>query len=686
MTNLLADETSLYLRQHADNPVAWQPWNETALALARQRDCPILLSVGYAACHWCHVMAHESFEDSAVAGRMNQHFVNIKVDREERPDLDRIYQMAHQLLSSQSGGWPLTIFLDPHNLAPFFSGTYFPDSPRYQMPAFIEVIESVAKAWEEQREALTGQGAQLQNAFQRLSGSANGQVMPRTADLIAKACAYFAEAYDDSWGGFGGAPKFPSAPALHFLLELGHSSGDGRNANARARQMVSHSLASMAQGGIFDQVGGGFFRYSTDRQWMIPHFEKMLYDNGLLLALYAEALVHEPDNVLFRETLRRTADWLLAEMQLPQGGYRASIDADSEGGEGAFYVWRKEEVSALLAADEYQLAEKLFGLDRSANFEGRWHLHRPNVWGDVLQHLDIASASAEETLERILGKLAQARSVRPRPVSDDKVICAWNALTIKGMVLASERLAVPAYMESAVQALDFLHKALWRDGRLCSIWDQGQVKPWGFLDDYACLLDAVLTMLEYRWCPENARFAKALADAALAFFADQEAGGFFFTPHDGEPLLGRLKPMADDVIPAGNAIMADALLRLGHLFAEPRYLEAASVVAKVTDASFEHQPQFHSKLLSVMAAIEVPGRMVVVSGPANQLPAWLTLCRTYPGLHSYGVPTTLKTETQQLLPYLPAAHSTEAQAFLCQGLTCELPVTTPEALQALLQT
>lgn len=672
MSNRLIQETSLYLRQHADNPVHWWSWGEAAFAEAARRDCPVLLSIGYASCHWCHVMAHESFEDDVVAAQMNSCFVNIKVDREERPDVDKVYQTAHQLFHKQGGGWPLTVFLDPQTRTPFFTGTYFPKTSRLQMPAFSEVMDWVLETWQQQKSNVQSQGEQLRGALQAIHAPVAAAKLPDVEKMLALSCERLLRAADTQFGGFGQAPKFPMTTNLRLLFECVYFK---QPELPGASHLLIHSLTCMARGGIFDQVGGGFFRYSTDQQWAIPHFEKMLYDNGLLLSLYASMLAHHKDN-LFRDTVQRTARWLMLEMQSESGAYSASIDADSEGGEGAFYVWHKQAVKSLLDEQEYNLVETLFGLDKAANFEGQWHLRRTDAWHAVVRRLGLQADKAERLLQQALAKLQQERQSRPAPVRDDKVICAWNGLAIKGMAQASWYLDEPAYMDSAHRALDFIRTHLWRDGRLCSLWDQGQVKPLGFLDDYACLLDALLTLLGCRWRAQDARFALDLADAAIAHFFDSDAGGFFFTAHDHEVLISREKPMGDDTVPSGNALLADSLLKLGHLFAEPAYLEAAEATLRSVSSAWSEYPEMYSSLVCSLHTFNRHKSIVIVLGPADQLPAWLAVCRQYPATASYAIPCQPE-NANCLPPHLLASFEkaqNQVQAFVCHETSCQLPV------------
>ena len=447
--NRLALTTSPYLQQHAHNPVDWWPWCPEALALARELDRPILLSIGYSACHWCHVMAHESFEDQATADLMNRLFVNIKVDREERPDIDKVYQTVHQLLSRRSGGWPLTVFLTPSDHAPIFAGTYFPREPRHGLPAFSQLLQGVERAWREQKGAISEQAANLMAALAE-QVPAGSDAVPSAAALDA-ALSQLVVSYDEEHGGFGNAPKFPHATNLELLLRH-----HARTADAAALQMASFTLERMIRGGINDQLGGGFCRYAVDDLWEIPHFEKMLYDNGPLLALCCDAYALT-DNPLFRDAAIATADWLIREMQSPQGGYYSSLDADSEGHEGRFYAWDRERVKELLSAAEYAPFAAVYGLDQPANFEGQWHLHGYLTPAEVAERQGLPVEQVEALLATARATLYAERERRVRPGRDEKVLTAWNALAIKGMARAARVLDRPDYLESAQSALDFLH-------------------------------------------------------------------------------------------------------------------------------------------------------------------------------------------------------------------------------------
>ena len=558
MPNLLAGETSPYLLQHADNPVDWHPWGEQALTLARESGKPVLLSIGYSACHWCHVMAHESFEDPAIAAVMNELFVNIKVDREERPDLDQIYQSAHQMLTGRPGGWPLTLFLTPDG-TPFFGGTYFPDVPRHGLPAFADLCRNIADIHRSRPEDIAAQNRSLREMLAATLPQRSGKVSHGDTPLRTGR-DFLLRNYDSRFGGFGGAPKFPHASDLAFLLRR------AQGGDQRAREAALTTLRRMAEGGLYDQLGGGFCRYSVDERWEIPHFEKMLYDNGQLLGLYADAwaLCGEP---LLASVVEETAGWAMREMQLPDGGFASSLDADSEGEEGRYYVWDRDEIRALLNDDEWRVARDHWALDGPPNFENaHWHLR-------------VAMPVAPEdkpTLSGVRAKLFAQRERRVRPGRDDKVLTAWNALMIEGLARAGRIFARADWLEAARRALAFLQTTLWRDGRLLATARTGRAHLPGYLDDYAFLLQAVLELTQAAPQAGDMPFATELANVLLDRFEDKAAGGFHFTADDHETLIHRPKPGFDNSLPGGNAIAARTLLRMGELTGEERYRTAAS--------------------------------------------------------------------------------------------------------------
>ncbi len=677
VSNRLAQETSPYLLQHADNPVDWHPWSEEALTLAKTQDRPILLSIGYSACHWCHVMAHECFEDMEVAAEMNRHFVNIKVDREERPDLDQIYQTAHAMLARRGGGWPLTMFLTPDQ-KPFFGGTYFPKEPRHGLPGFRDLLGRVAAYYREHPREIAEQSEAVMDAFRRtLPRRQAGDGAPEP-DLAEQALAELESGFDRVHGGFGSAPKFPHPAELEFCLSR-HAAG----AEPVARVIASLTLRRMAEGGIYDQLGGGFCRYSVDQTWTIPHFEKMLYDNGPLLRLCVDAWLATGEP-LFRRVAEETAAWVMREMQSPEGGYYSTLDADSEHEEGKFYVWTPEEVRALLTPEEYAVLAPHFGLDGPPNFEGaHWHLRVARPLEEVASALGLSGEEARRRLDAGRAKLLAARERRVRPGRDEKVLTAWNALMIRGMARAAAVLGQPDWMDSARRALDFLRGTLCRDGRLRAAYKDGRARFNACLDDYAFLLDAVLEMLAAEFRPGDLDFARELAETLLAQFEDPQEGGFFFTSHDHEALIHRPKTAPDNATPSGNGVAARALQRLGHLVGEPRYPAAAERALALFAPQMARLPGGHTSLVAALAEQLRPPAIVVLRGAPGDLEPWrrrLNL-RYRPDLLTIAVP--------EGIAGLPAALDQPARpgvaAWVCRGSACLPPIRDPEELERALE-
>ncbi len=679
--NRLAGETSPYLLQHADNPVDWYPWGPEALAKAEREDKPILLSIGYSACHWCHVMAHESFEDAQTAELMNALFVNIKVDREERPDLDKIYQTALQILSRRSGGWPLTMFLTPGGRVPFFGGTYFPREPRYGMPPFREVLQRIADHWREQREAVEAQNTELLRAFDELGARATQPGTPEPS-VLDMARHQLEHGFDPAHGGFGGAPKFPHPPNLTRLLRHYAASLRLGQPDRRALQMALLTLERMAHGGIHDALGGGFCRYSVDAEWMIPHFEKMLYDNALLLPLYVEAF-HIDARPLFRDIAEGIAGWVMREMQGADGGYYSALDADSEGEEGKYYAWTPDEVRALIDPADWPLFARRYGLDRPANFEHHWHLHVCVGIDALTRETGLDAEVIEQRLARARAVLFAARERRIRPGCDDKVLTSWNALMIRGMMIAARSLGRDDLCASADRALDFIAAHLWRDGRLLASWREGQARLPGYLDDHAFLLEALLEALQTRWRDDDLAFAIRLADTLLEHFEDRDHGGFHFTAHDHEMLIHRPKPYGDDALPSGNGVAARALTRLGHLLGESRYLDAGERVLRAAWGQIAGLPYAHNTLLDALEEYLEPPEIVVLRGDASALPAWGAVC------HEDYAPARLVFAIPAGTPAagLPGAHAEltgGVRAWVCRGTACLAPFDTREGLRAAL--
>ncbi|MCB1886200.1 MAG: thioredoxin domain-containing protein [Rhodocyclaceae bacterium] len=667
MPNRLTNESSPYLKQHAANPVDWWPWCEEALALARSEDRPILLSIGYSACHWCHVMAHESFDDPETAEAMNRDFVNIKVDREEHPDLDHVFQLAHQMLAGRAGGWPLTVFLAPDG-TPFFSGTYFPDAPRHGLPAFRDVLARVAEAWRDQRGALDRQAAELREAIARHMAPAPTQAP--TARVPQQLRRALLEAHDERYGGFGSAPKFPHAADLDFLLRRGMSHRDDF-----ARNAALQTLEAMGRGGIFDQLGGGFFRYSTDERWEIPHFEKMLYDNGALLRLYADAWLVDP-RPLFADVIERTARWAIREMQSPEGGFHASLDADSDGGEGAFYVWDVDLLRAALPADQAALLDAHYGLEALPNFEQRaWHLQVETPVDEIARSIGLGLGEARARADAARQRLFEVRATRPSPGRDDKVLVAWNGLMIGGLARAGQVLKRPDWIESARRAVDFMRDNLWQEGRLSACWADGVARLDGSLDDHAFLLDGLLALLEAAYRPEDASFAVALADALLAGFEDGEHGGFMMTRHDHAVVLVRPREGRDTSMASGNSVAARALLRLGHLTGETRYLRAGERAVSAWMGAAEKDPTGFSSLQVAAAEMLWPPVTGVVCGAEASLNGWR---EAVAGCYlPHGVVVCVADE-QDAPAWLRKGGESRVNGWVCWGVECLPPANRAE--------
>jgi len=679
-TNRLIHETSPYLRQHAHNPVNWYPWGEEALEKARREHKPILLSIGYSACHWCHVMAHESFEDEETAKVMNELFVNIKVDREERPDLDKIYQTAYQLLNRRSGGWPLTMFLTPDDQIPFFGGTYFPKEPRQGMPAFTDLLRRLMDYYRAHPGEVRRQNQSLLEILKadlpRQAGTGhaiNPKPLQEARDQLVKS-------FDARYGGFGPAPKFPHPTSIERLLRhWAHSVLSGAP-DRQAETVARFTLRKMALGGIYDHLGGGFCRYSVDEQWMIPHFEKMLYDNGPLLALYSEAwqATGEP---LFKQVAEETGAWLMREMQSPEGGYYSTLDADSEGKEGKFYVWTPAEVKAMLTPEEYAVFAPRFGLDQAPNFEGHWHLHIYEEVEDVARRVGVEPAEAEARLASARAKLFTAREQRVHPGRDEKILVAWNGLAIKGMAAAGRHLGRSDFLTSAERSLDFIQARLWQDGRLLAVYKDDKAHLAAYLDDYAFLIDGILELLQARWRDGDLDLAVALADVLLEHFQDAQGGGFYFTADDHERLIQRPKPVHDEALPAGNGIAAWALIRLGHLLGAMQYREAAERTLKWAWPILEQAPLACNAMLLALEEYYYPSQQVILRGEGTIFESWWERSsRPYaPRRLTLAIPTAVGS-----LPGLLAERQADGArpvAYICSGTHCSPPITSLETLE-----
>ena len=662
MANRLASETSPYLLQHKDNPVDWRPWGPDALELARSEDRPILLSIGYSACHWCHVMERESFEDPETAAFMNEHFVPVKVDREERPDVDAIYMEAVQGMTGQ-GGWPLTAFADVDGV-PFYGGTYFPPEPRHGMPSFRMVMEAVAESWDSQRE-------RIRESAERIRGQlgAMGRIEPSDEplrdELLDDATRRLRMAADMVNGGFGGAPKFPPASAIELLLARGET------------EVPARTLDAMAAGGIFDQVGGGFARYSVDAVWLVPHFEKMLYDNALLARAYLhgwQALGHER----WREVAERTLDWALREMRGPEGGFCSALDADSEGVEGRFYVWSKAELETALAeaglAAETEGILEHWGVSGQGNFEGANILH---VAGG-------AEAPSPPGLERAREALYELRSKRVWPGLDDKRLLSWNALMIGALADAGAVLGRDDYLEAARQCATFVWERMRDgDGRLMRSWKDGEARLNAYLEDHAYLLEALLTLYESSLDVTWFDAARKTADAMIERFADPERGGFFITSHDHEELVARSKDADDHPIPSGNSSAALGLLRLAALTGEPSYETHAVSVLRLLARIAGNQPQAVAHLLRALDFHLAPVLEVALVEPAggDGLADLARVVRSRLRPHMVLAGGSEGIERPELMAGRAAVDGLAA-AYVCERFACRRPVTAPGELAA----
>ncbi|MDN5753188.1 MAG: thioredoxin domain-containing protein [Nitrosospira sp.] len=681
MPNHLAEETSPYLLQHVDNPVDWYPWGESALTLARTQNKPILLSVGYSACHWCHVMAHESFEDAEVAAAMNRHFVNVKVDREERPDLDQIYQTALYMLTQRHGGWPLTLFLTPDQ-KPFFGGTYFPKTPRHGLPGFLDLLPRVAETYYARGAEIEKQSASLLKSFANML-PAKSVVTPAFSEQpLDQALTELRDRFDSVNGGFGEAPKFLHPSELEFCLRRYFATGC-----EQALQMAAYTLQKMAEGGIYDQLGGGFCRYSTDEYWRIPHFEKMLYDNAPLLRLYADAWL-ATGNPLFERIVEETAAWVLREMQSgspgedgtgakdkesaedARGGYYSTLDADSENEEGKFYVWDRSQVAQILTPDEYAVVAPYYGLTRSPNFEREhWNLEIVQPLAEVALAAGISREEAQQRLASAREKLFIERELRVHPGRDEKILTSWNGLMIKGMARAGHVFGRDEWAQSAARAVDFIRSALWKNNRLLATYKDGKAHLNAYLDDYAFLLDGLLELMQARFRQADLDFAVALADVLLDQFEDKQAGGLYFTSHDHEKLIYRPKPGHDNVTPSGNGVAAYALQRLGHLLGEFRYLETAERALELFYPALSRQPSSCCSFLVALEQSLTPPQIVILRGQARALAEWNKALRHH---SPYTFVFALSSELVGLPPSLskPAAMDNTVNAWVCHGVKC----------------
>ena len=701
-TNRLINETSPYLLQHAHNPVNWYPWSEEALQQAQQEDKPVLLSVGYSACHWCHVMERESFENEAIADLMNQHFVSIKVDREERPDIDSIYMRAVQAMTHQ-GGWPMTVFLTPDG-RPFYGGTYFPPQDRHYgqqvMPGFSSLLSTIAQAYKEHRSEIEEQATEIANYLREQSTTQlrgrGGMVAGTSAQLDAlnDASQRLVEEFDPVEGGFGGAPKFPGSMAHEFLLRV-HLHRNKQELSAPSEQeqppelhIVELSLQRMAYGGMYDQLGGGFHRYSVDPHWLVPHFEKMLYDNALLSRLYLHTYL-VTGNPFYRRVAEETLDYVVREMTSPQGGFYSTQDADSEGEEGKFFLWTPAEIEQVLSPQDAQLFSLYYDVSAHGNFEGKNILH---VRQDARQVADKAGVSLDdldEALRRSRTMLFQFREQRVKPARDEKILTAWNGLMLRSFAEAARHLRRPDYLLVARNNARFLWQELRVDDRLLRTYKDGRAHLNGYLEDYVFLADGLLALYEADFAPHWFAEARTLMDRAIDLFADEQHGGFFDTGSDHEVLVSRPKEIMDNATPAGNSVAADVLLRLAAFTGESSYRQRAEDYLQPLAGVMIKYPQSFGHLLGALDFALAASKEFAILGDLDAADTQ-TLLNV---VNDHYVPASVLAccapddararETVALLADRPLKDR-RATAYVCQHFACQAPVTTPKDLELLL--
>jgi uncharacterized protein YyaL (SSP411 family) len=679
--NRLGNETSPYLQQHAYNPVDWYPWGEEAIARAKELDRPIFLSIGYSACHWCHVMEHESFENDDIATFMNEHFVCIKVDREERPDLDQIYMNSVTLLTGR-GGWPMSVFMTT-DLKPFYGGTYWPPQARMGMPGFAQILEGVHNAWIDKRTEVNGQADELTNAIARVSGISVESVGLNHEELLTSAQASLLQAADTTNGGFGDAPKFPHPMSIRLLLRCWKRTG-----NAEALSTVTHTLDRMAGGGIYDHLGGGFARYSTDARWLAPHFEKMLYDNALLVPAYLEGF-QATRNADYARVAKETLDYVLREMTQAEGGFYATQDADSEGEEGKFFVWSEAEVLELLGSEDGRIFCYCYDVSAPGNWEGKNILNRPKLHDDAARVLKIDADELSQLLARCRAKLFDVRSKRIWPGRDDKVLASWNGMMISAISQGAMILDDPKYAAAASKAADFiLDRMREPDGRLLHSFKDGRARFNGYLDDYACLIDGLIDLFQATGETSRLTSALELAERVVSQFEDTADGGFFYTSSDHEELITRAKDSQDNATPSGNGMAAYTLLRLGRLCSRTDLEEKAVATLEVLSGQMaQHALSSSQSLLAADFLIGPAWELVLVDGedPAASSAARRTLSETFLANRLIVPVGDSTSESESPISALTAdrpAVNGEPTLYACRQGACQAPVTGVAAIVA----
>ncbi len=678
--NRLIHETSPYLQQHAHNPVDWYPWGEEAFQKAVTEDKPILLSIGYSACHWCHVMEQESFEDEKIAALMNELFINVKVDREERPDLDEIYMNAVQLLTGR-GGWPMTVFLTPEG-KPFYGGTYFPPEDRHGMPGFPKVLVGVAKAYRERPQDVQKSVDQILVTLHKLSESRESQ-QPFARDTITRAAEQIARAYDPDNGGLGRAPKFPNPGVYELFLRHSHYSN-----NARFLEMVTYTLTKMAQGGIYDHLGGGFHRYSVDEKWLVPHFEKMLYDNAQLARIFALAY-GATGTLLFKNIAEDTVDYLLREMLHPEGGFYSTQDADSEGEEGKFFVWTPQEVNRILGEELGEIFSRIFDVSEFGNFDGKSIVHPILTWEQAGKLFKRDTAEIERTILEARKKLFAARETRIKPFRDEKIITAWNGLMLSGLAAAIKISPRPQYVEAANRTRQLILTRMFHDGVLLHVYKDGRAKLPGYLDDHAFLAVGLLDLYEVTFDRSALDQAMQLAEILLDEFWDNAQGGFFYTGKSHEPLISRTKPLFDASIPSGNAMALQLLLRLYYYTNREDYLRKAEQLLRLTYEAMQGQPFGVAHMLCALDFyLEKPKEIVLVGNSNDHALSDLlgkirSLYLPNATVRLIGPDERLETVNPLLQGKVPIQN--KPTVYVCHNYTCSPPVTNWQELKPLLQ-
>jgi uncharacterized protein YyaL (SSP411 family) len=679
-SNRLIHETSPYLKQHAHNPVDWYPWGPAALAEAKRSDRPIFLSIGYSACHWCHVMEHESFENEAIAALMNAHFVCIKVDREERPDLDQIYMNAVQLMTRR-GGWPMSVFLTPE-LKPFFGGTYWPPESRMNMPGFRDILVKVNEAWIARRDELNHSAEELTAAIREIASPA-GERADLTDSLLRQAMQRLVGIADRRYGGFGGAPKFPHSMDVRVLLRCWK-----RFDNADALAVSRLTLDKMAAGGMYDHLGGGFHRYSTDERWLVPHFEKMLYDNALLMPAYLEAyqVTGEPH---YARVVRETLDYVLREMTQPAGGFYSAQDADSEGEEGKFFVWAKAQIESLLGPADARIFDYCYDVTAEGNWEGSTILNRPKTDAQAAKVLAIDETQLAEVLARGRQKLFEARGKRIAPGRDDKVLVSWNGMMISAFAGAAQVLGEEQYDKAATDAADFILATLrTADGKLLHSYKDGQARFNGYLDDYACLIDGLVELHQATFESRYLEEAVSLAEKMLALFHDESGKGFFYTSSDHEELIARNKETHDGSTPSGNSMAAWALLRLGRICGRSDFEKTAESTLGILSGALSQSPTAAAQALLALDLLLGPTREIAIVDGTDSADSGDVLkvvhrrfipnkliVRKKAGMTDDALPATLKPLLQGKV-----SRGGEVTVYICDHGTCGLPVVGSAAL------